>query len=403
MIDLLRNGLIYVIPFLVIITMIVTIHELGHFLVARAFGVAVDRFSIGFGKAIWSRTDKHGVEWRIGWIPAGGYVRFTGDSNDASVPNQEELEGLRKEIEDQLGEAEVRKFYHFKPVWQRALIAAAGPAANFILAALVFAVLCWAAGEEIVKPQFTTIDPGSAAEAAGLRPGDLVQSLNGKHIRNYSDVAMYVRLRAEEPIRFQILRNGEVLNLIVTPRRVSSKNDVTGYTETYGKIGTSYSGSTTMQRYNPAQALARGTGMVGETIGGTLTYLRRIVTGRESAQNLSGVVGMADKTGKLINYVSNAKAPDSAKAFALWINLLLLTGTISVGLGFVNLLPIPVLDGGHLAFYAYEAVARRPAGPKLQNASFRVGLALVLCLMLFANWNDLQRMQAFKFLDGLFS
>lgn len=403
MIEFLSSAWIYVVPFLIMISVIVTVHELGHFLVARAFGVAVDRFSIGFGKALWSRTDKHGCEWRIAWIPLGGYVRFAGDSNDASVPNPEELEGLRKEIEEQLGKDQVANFYHFKPVWQRALIAVAGPAANFALAIVIFAGVLMSVGEPRATPQFTSIMAGGPAETAGLRPGDTVERLDGRAIKSYDDIVSHVRLRAGEPIRFDIRRNGEPLTLTVTPRRVTGKNELTGYKETYGQIGAGHTGLPVMQTYNLPQAIGRGSVMVVDTISGTLTFLRRVITGRESATSLSGVVGMADVTGKVIKSVTSADADAQAKARALGIRLMLLAGSISVGLGFVNLLPIPVLDGGHLMFYAYEAIARRPAGPKVQSASFRVGLALVLCLMLFANWNDLQRMQAFKFLGGLFS
>jgi regulator of sigma E protease len=402
MIGFALTAVLYVVPFVLILTIVVTIHELGHFLAGKTFGVAIDRFAIGFGKALWSRTDRSGVEWRLGWIPLGGYVKFTGDSNDASVPDAEDLEGLRKQIEEQLGPEAVKTFYHFKPIWQRAVIAAAGPIANFVLAVVAFTALLLIAGEQIAPAKVESVVPGTVAAQAGFQAGDTIQRINGHRIHDFGDVIGAVTMRAGEPMVFQVLRNSNILDLNVTPKRVAMKDEVTGFTTTIGQIGLVAQASY-HKTYGPVEAVGRSFGMMEDRLESTFTYLRRIVTGRESGDQLSGVVGMTYMTGKVITNAVHTEPSLQLQLAQAGVDMLLLLGMISVGIGFVNLLPIPVLDGGHLLFYGYEAIARRPAGPRLQAASYRVGLALVLCLMLFATWNDLQRLQTFKFLGGLFS
>jgi regulator of sigma E protease len=299
MIGFAATAVLYVVPFVLILTIVVTIHELGHFLAGKMFGVAMDRFAIGFGKAIWSRTDRSGVEWRVGWIPLGGYVRFTGDSNDASVPDAEDLEGLRKQIEEQLGPDAVKTFYHFKPIWQRAVIAAAGPIANFVLAVAAFTAVLLAVGEQVAPPRIDSVIPGTAAAQAGFQAGDTIQRINGHRIHDFNDVVGAVTMRAGESMVFQVLRNGGAIDLNVTPKRVAVKDEVTGFTSNVGKIGL-VAQPGYHKTYNPAEAVGRSFGMMEDRLGSTFTYLRRIVTGRESGDQLSGVVGMTYVTGKLI-------------------------------------------------------------------------------------------------------
>lgn len=402
MIAFASNAVLFVIPILLLLTLVVTIHELGHFLAGKAFGVAMDRFAIGFGKAVWSRTDRAGVEWRVGWIPLGGYVRFSGDTNDASLPDTEDLAELRKQVEAELGPEAVKSFYHFKPVWQKAIIAVAGPVANFILAVVIFTTTLMIIGEVVAPTQVAGVEPGSPAAAAGFQPSDTILRINGNRVAVFGDIQNIVTLRAGEALRFDIDRAGKPLTLTATPVRIAQRDDTTGMTSPIGHLGLE-SKPPHRRHFNVATATVRGCQLMADRITSTVTYLRRIITGYESGDQLTSVVGMGYVTGKVITSAIQTEPNLALRAAEITLNLAMMTALVSVGVGFVNLLPIPVLDGGHLMFYAYEAVARRPAGPKLQAASFRVGLALVLGLMLFAAWNDLHRLQAFKFLGGLFS
>ncbi len=296
----------------------------------------------------------------------GGYVKFTGDSNDASVPDAEDLEGLRRQIEEQLGPEAVKTFYHFKPIWQRAVIAAAGPAANFLLAVVAFTALLLVAGEQIAPPKVESVVPGTVAAQAGFQAGDTIQRINGHRIHDFGDVVGAVTMRAGESMVFEVLRNSDTIDLNVTPKRVAMKDEVTGFTSTIGQIGLVAQPSY-HKTYGPVEAVGRSFGMMVDRVTSTVTYLRRIVTGRESGDQLSGVVGMTYMTGKVIANAVHTEPSLGLQLAQAGIDWILLLGMISVGIGFVNLLPIPVLDGGHLVFYGYEAIARRPAGPRLQS------------------------------------
>jgi regulator of sigma E protease len=404
--NLLQLLLIYVLPFLFLITVVITVHELGHFWAARACGISIDRFSIGFGRALFSRQDKSGVEWRIGSIPLGGYVRFAGDSNDASLPDNAELEDLRKQIVERYGPEAVKRYYHFKPIWQRAIVAAAGPAANFLLAMVILWGLLIGYGEPLNVSRVDVVAPGSPAAAAGLLPGDIVEAYDGRPLRYTKDLTGYVMLRSNQEIALRIKRNGETMILKATPRREVIEDEITKTESRMGRLGLVFShrpGDIYYQRYGPVEAVGRSVVMIGEQIAAASTYIGRIFTGKESGRELSGVIGMGQASGALAKAAADAEGGFWIKAGSVALNLIAFTASISVAIGFVNLMPIPILDGGHLAFYAYEAIARRPVSASFQAAGMRVGLALVLGLMLFATWNDLQRLRAFQFLGGLFS
>ncbi len=393
-----HKALIAVVTWLPMISAIVTIHELGHFSVARAFGVAIDRFSIGFGATLFSRRDRHGTEWRIGWLPLGGYVRFAGDDNAASVPDQSDLSALRRAIVQRDGPGAERRYFAFKPVWQRALIVAAGPVANFILAIALFAALSLSFGELVYSSKVGEVKAGSAAEAAGFHPGDVVLSANGRPINSFDDIDHYVVTRGGVPIDFRIQRGASQLTLRATPR------------ETYvdsiqGRVGQLGLGSLpgVRKRVGPIGAVESGAAQCWDIIDLTGSYLGRLVTGQASADMLGGPIRTLQLSGAVATAATES-APDlRTKFLALVIGMSQLAAFISVSLGFMNLLPVPVLDGGHLVFYAYEAVARRPLAASVQMVSYRVGLALLLGLMLFATTNDLLRTHAFHFLGGLFS
>lgn len=397
--------LVYVIPFLLVLTLIVSIHELGHFWVARAFGVKVDRFSIGFGKALYQRTDRHGIEWRVGWLPLGGYVKFSGDLDASSVPDQAGLAELRQRVIAEHGPGAERDYFHFKPIWQRALIVAAGPVANFVLAIAIFTVLFSLVGVELRPARVAAVAAGSPAAAAGFRPNDLITEINGRAIEDGGEVVRAVSLSSGDPVRFTVERGAETLELTATPLRQVEDDPIAGRIS-IGRIGVNLA-STQAEirhvRYNPAQAAVRGTQEVGAVLGTTLTYLGRIITGRESGDQLSGPLGIAKASGALTNAAVAANPDPLAMAINLGLTLTSFAAILSIGIGFLNLLPIPVLDGGHLLFYGYEAVARRPVAASVQEAGYRVGLALLAGLMLFATWNDLQKLNLFKFLGGLAS
>ena len=404
MIEILRLAPFYVIPMLVILTVLVTFHELGHVWAAKAFGVTVDRFSVGFGRAIASFKDKSGVEWRVGWIPLGGYVRFGGDSNDASLPDSDDLEQLRKQIVETYGPEAVHRYYHFKPIWQRAVIAAAGPIANFVLAIIILTVMFLAFKLEYTRPVIGEVIPGRPAAEAGILPGDLILRADGHKIRDFRDFQIFVSLRAGQPITFDIDRGGTPVTLQATPRRVVEKERLTGAIRRFGQLGVSSSRDAVYGQRLPVHlALVESVRTVVDRIGTTFTYIGRIFRGHENGDQFSSVIGIANVSGAVTRDVVD-NSPSAGVMFRNGVLMFFqLAASLSIGLGFVNLLPIPILDGGHLMFYAYEAVARKPVAAPIQAASFRVGLALVLGLMLFATWNDLQSLQAFKFLGGLFS
>jgi regulator of sigma E protease len=405
MLDALTQVLIYIVPFLLVLTVIVTIHELGHFWVARAFGVKVDRFAIGFGKAIFSKSDRHGIEWRVGWMPLGGYVKFSGDMDASSVPDSRGLDTLKREIVARDGVGAERDYFHFKPVWQRMLIVAAGPFANFVLAIAIFTVLFSLVGVELRPARVAEVTPGSPAAAAGFLPGDLITGLDGRAISDAGEVTRKVSLSSGDPVKFIVERQGREIELVATPVRQVQDDPIAGRV-TVGRIGLALASSRAearQVRYNPIQAVGQGFRETGDILGTTLTYLGRIFTGRESGDQLSGPLGIAKASGALTNAAVAANPDPLATTINLLLTLTSFAAILSIGIGFLNLLPIPVLDGGHLVFYAYEAVAKKPVAAAVQEAGYRVGLALLAGLMLFATWNDLQKLNLFQFLGGLVS
>ncbi|PIC00390.1 RIP metalloprotease [Caulobacter sp. X] len=396
------DVLFYIVPTIFVLSIVVTIHELGHFWVARACGVAIDCFSIGFGRALFSWRDKQGVEWRIAAIPLGGYVRFSGDENAASVPDQNDLTAMKRAIVAREGEAAVKRYFHFKPVWQRALIAVAGPMANFILAILIMAAFLVIIGNPRGQATVREVQPNSPAAQAGLLPGDILLKADKTPIRGAGDVSAYVSLRAKMPIDLTIERAGRVQHVTVVPALAESRDDIRGRIKE-GRMGVVLGSVSRLEKSSVLTAIPDATvevwGMI-KTIG---FYLGRLVTGQLPADQISGIIGIGHTAGA-VTKASAAGAPDMATmALRVFVSSMLLIASLSVSIGFMNLLPIPILDGGHLLMYAYEAVARRPLRADFQAAGFRAGLALILGFMLFAAWNDLNRYDVFKFIGGLFT
>ena len=396
------DVLTIIVSTVVVLSIVVTIHELGHFWAAKACGVAIDCFSIGFGPPLVSWRDKHGVEWRIASIPLGGYVRFSGDENAASVPDQNDLEALKRSIVAHEGEAAVNRYFHFKPVWQRAIIAAAGPVSNFILAILIMAVFLVVLGTPQRAATVNGVVPGGAAEVAGFHKGDVIVAADGRKIGTFQDLQGYVSLRANLPIDFTVKRGEKQVHLKATPRLVEINDKISGRMKT-GQLGIENAGVTQFKRSSVLTAIPDATvevwGMI-KTIG---FYLGRLVTGQLPADQISGIIGIGHTAGA-VTKASAQGAPDFATmALRVFISTMLMVASLSVSIGFMNLLPIPVLDGGHLLMYAYEAIAKRPLRADFQAAGFRAGLALILGFMLFAAWNDLNRYDVFKFIGGLFT
>jgi regulator of sigma E protease len=405
MLNGLGGILINIVAVLIVLTPVIVIHELGHYWVARAFKVKIDRFAIGFGRALFSRMDKRGVEWRVGWIPLGGYVKFAGDLDASSVPDQAGLAELRQRVIAENGPGAERDYFHFKPVWQRALITAGGPAANFILAILIFTVMFSLMGRALHPARVAEVQTGSPAAAAGFRSGDLITAIDGKLIDDASEVTARVTLSAGDPIRFTVERANATIIVVATPERRIENDPIAGRVSV-SRLGLAMSltrAETRYVRYNPIQAVGQGARQTKEILGTTLTYIGRIFSGRESGDQLSGPLGIAKASGAIAKAAIAANPDPLAMAVNIIFSLTSLAAILSIGIGFINLMPIPVLDGGHLVFYAYEAVAQKPVAARVQEAGYRVGLALLAGLMLFATWNDLQKLNLFKFLGGLVS
>jgi len=359
----------YLVPFLFVLTVVVFIHELGHFLVARWCGVAVKVFSIGFGPEIFGFYDSKGTRWRVSWIPLGGYVKFIDDENVASASGRKVFEALP--------EAERKRSFQGKSLGQRAAIVAAGPIANFILAILIFTAIFSAFGERITAAKVDAVSANSAAERAGFQPGDSVVSIDGTAINSFTAMQRIVAMSPEEELHFVVDRGGSNVDITATPER-KEITDRFGNTLRIGLLGIQRSASPddwTLERHDPATAFVMAVKECYFVISRSLGYLYDVVTGREAADQLGGPIRIAQVSGQV--------------ATAGFVALLNLAAIISVSIGLINLFPIPMLDGGHLLFYGIEAVRGRPLSESTQEISFRIGLAFVLMLMIFATWNDL--------------
>ncbi|MBL6761599.1 MAG: RIP metalloprotease RseP [PS1 clade bacterium] len=375
-------GFAYIVPFLFVLTIVVFFHELGHFYAARRCGVRVEVFSVGFGRAIASWNDKHGTQWKIGWLPLGGYVKFFGDENEASAPDAEKLKEMP---ENARGDT-----LFFKPLWQRAIVVAAGPVANFILAIVIFASLYTLLGQRITDPIVGTVVEDSAAARAGMQAGDLITAINDDEITSFSEVRRLVTVNAGVPLDFTVARGDVDVVLTATPDRVLEV-DRFGNEYHIGRLGVSVNAdenSIRHVRYNPLTALWMGAEESYFIIEQTFIVLGRIIMGRESAESLGGPIRIAQLSGQT-----------ATLGFVALINL---TAVLSVSIGLINLFPIPMLDGGHLAFYAYEAVFGKPMSARAQDIGMRIGLSMVMMLFLFVTWNDLARLNVFDRVVSLF-
>ena len=359
-----------VLPFLFVLTVVVFFHELGHFLVARRCGVKIDAFSIGFGPELFGFFDRHGTRWRIAAIPLGGYVRFHGDDSAASTPDHTTL--------DRMTAAERKVSFFHKPVAQRAAIVAAGPIANFLLAIAIFAGIFTIFGKSESPARVHSIQPNSVAATAGFKEGDLVLTIDGRKIETFSDMQRIVTVSPGQTLVFVVERDGGQLTLSAVPTLEEHK-DRFGNVYHFGRLGI----TGILDAPKPVglpKAIALGAAESWFVVDRTLSYLGGVIIGRESADQLGGPLRIAQISGQ----VASVGFPE----------LLNLTALLSVSIGLLNLFPIPLLDGGHLLFYGIEAVRGRPLSERAQEVGFRIGLAIVVMLMIFATVNDILHLRA---------
>ena len=363
--------------FLLVLGPLVTVHELGHYLVGRWFGVKADAFSIGFGKELWGRTDRRGTRWKVSAIPLGGYVQFSGDMNPASQPSPEWLA---------LPAHERAQTFQSKPLWQRTLIVLAGPVTNLVVAVAIFAAFNFAYGKPVpTDPSQESVIAGftedSPARAAGFRIGDRIVAIDGEVMESYREVQRTVFVYPNKRLAVTVSRGGEQLTIPVTTRAMEI-SDQFGNVSTIGLIGVE--GKPTERRYEavgPVEAVTLALGQSAEIAKLMVTGIVQIVTGDRSVKELGGPVKIAKFSGEQLSLG--------------WEQFVTFAALISLNLAFINLLPIPALDGGHLAFYAAEAIRRKPASARSQEWAFRTGLAFVLALMLFVTINDIASLPIF--------
>ncbi len=360
----------YALPFLFLLCVVVFIHELGHFLAGRWCGVKVNAFSVGFGPELFGFVDRYGTRWKFSAFPLGGYVKFAGDLNVASAPDFDAANAMSDE--------EKRTSFPHKSVGQRAFIVFAGPLANFILSIVLFAGLSMTYGRFTADPVIGNVLPGSVAEKAGFKPGDRVLRIDGREIASFEALQRLVNASPDVRLSITVQRDGKENQITATPELMEIKSSL-GISRIgrLGLTGSSDPAHLRTERYGPIDGLAHGVKETWYVVERTGAYLGKLVTGRESPDQLSGLPRIVQASGEVTK----------AGGFQ---SLLGLTALMSVSIGLLNLFPIPMLDGGHLLFYAYEWIRRRPLSERKQELGYRVGFAMVIGLMVFATWNDIR-------------
>lgn len=373
--DLIQFAWTNGVSFVVILSIIVFVHEMGHYLVARWNGVRIEVFSIGFGPELYGWNDRRGTRWKVSALPLGGYVKMAGESiagaPQAPPPSNEH------------GDA-----FHTKRVGQRAAVVAAGPAANFLFAALVLAALFIAVGERVTPPEVSDVRAGSPAAAAGFQPGDLIRSIAGREIERFEDIQDIVRTSPGVTLDVTVERAGALVDLRVTPNLVE-REDRFGNVFQVGEVGIVRAGGVVYRPLDPASAVWAAVSDVWRISAATLAAVGEMIGGARNADELGGPIRIAQMSGQVA---------ESGFMDVLWF-----MAVLSINLGLINLFPIPMLDGGHLVFYGYEALRGRPMGERAQEIGLKVGLALVVSLMLFATWNDLVQLEVVSFFVNLVS
>lgn len=344
------------IAFAVVLGPLVFVHEFGHYLAARWRGIHVDAFSIGFGRPLLRRTDRRGTEWRLGWMPLGGYVKLHGQETPEDATPEQRAAWRPGET------------FHEKSVGSRAIVVAAGPIANFLLAILLFAGLFATVGQPVGNTGIGAVVEGSPAAHAGLQPGDEILSLDGQRVTRFEQVQHYIQPRAGQPVEIRVSRDGAELVLRAVPEPRAGAQGTVGVLGIQG-------GAARFERLDPASALVAGVVQTADVTWQTLTGVAQMIAGQRSAEELGGPIRIAEIAGQAASHGI--------------LQLISLIALLSVGLGLLNLFPIPLLDGGHLLFYAAEAIRGRPLPPKAQEYGFRAGFALLVTLFVFVSWNDI--------------
>ncbi|MEQ1808351.1 MAG: M50 family metallopeptidase [Terricaulis sp.] len=395
--DVLQNILIYAGSFVLVLSVVVFVHEFGHFQVARWRGVAIDTFSIGFGKTLLGWRDKHGVQWKVGALPLGGYVKFADDADAMST-------APREKIEDPAALAAARKkgLFHAQPVLTRSLVVAAGPVTNFIFSILAFATLALVVGRDVtpmneVPARIAAVTPDSAAQRAGLQPNDVIRSVNGQPIASFSAFQAVVTSSAEQPLELSVDRGGALITLSATPTR--STGAAGGPAAGQGVLGVRplvLESERVIERIGILESVRIGATDTWGIIAQTGGYIGGVFTGRESGNQIAGPLGIINVSGQVATSALNGGDGSTTlgdRLAFLALSLLNLAAVLSVAVGIVNLLPIPILDGGHLLFYAIEGVrGGKPLPPAAQEWAYRGGFAVMASLFLFATWNDITRL-----------
>ncbi len=354
----------YAVPFVLVLTVLVYVHEMGHFLVARWAGVRVEVFSIGFGPELIGWTDRRQTRWKVSALPFGGYVKMFGDANAASMPS----EGL-----DEMSPEQRAVSFQHKSLGKRAAIVAAGPFANFLFALVALACLFTIVGQPYTSPVVGQVVPDSPAAKAGFEPGDRVTAINGSAITRFQQLQQIVEVNLGAPLAIEVLRDKSAVTLHATPQ-VVEQTDNLGHKYRIGRLGLR-SGGVDYVRYDPLTALWRSGEEAVFLTGATLKAMGQMIIGVRTTEELGGPLRIAEMSGEVAQ---------GGVVSTVWF-----LAVLSLNLGLINLFPIPMLDGGHLLFYSVEAVRRRPLGPRTQDYGFRIGLTLILLLMIFATWNDL--------------
>ncbi len=363
--DLLPEPFRSIAAFVVVLGVLIFVHELGHYLAARWRGVHVERFSIGFGRAIASWQDRRGCEWRVGWIPLGGYVKMHGMEFAHDAPPE-------------AGSFRAGESFHEKKVGDRAIIVFAGPAFNFILAAIVFAGIFATVGRPVGSTAIQTVVAGSAAERAGLAPGDRVLALDGERVARFDQLQRHIQPRAGQPVEILVRRGETEVKIVATP--AARPEDGRGMLGVTG-------GAPERERLDPFSAVAAGTWHMVVISGQTLAGVWKMISGQTGTEEIGGPLRIAQLSGEV--------------AEMGLVSLLSFIALLSINLALINLFPIPILDGGHLVFYAAEAIRGRPLTARAQEYAFRGGFALLITLMILATWNDLTQLGVVRWVSGL--
>ncbi len=378
----LQGLLVYAGSFVIVLSVVVFVHEFGHFQVARWRGVAIDTFSIGFGKTLFGWRDKQGGQWKVGALPLGGYVKFADDADAMSTAPREKIEDPAA-----LVEARAKGLFHAQPLSTRSMVVAAGPLTNFVFSILAFALLAFIVGRD-TPTRIDHVAPGSAAEAAGMLPGDVILSIAGREVAGFDQIQPIVASSLGRELDVVVRRDDSSVALQVTPTASPADPSV-------GVMGVAHQASfETRESIDPLTALGDGARSTWGIIAQTGAYIGGIFVGRESGDQIAGPLGIINVSGQVAS--SALQAPDASltqKLMMLVLSLLNLAAVLSVAVGIVNLLPIPILDGGHLLFYGIEAMrGGRPLPPSAQEWAYRAGFAVMASLFLFATWNDITRL-----------